>query len=92
MAYLTVLDSWLRLVSEVLHEEDEDDGGNAEDETGEADHDRGDDVMEPHGGRDQVPVPPGGHPVVSGHIGVQLLQPVHSAHVPIRHQPLESEK
>ena len=83
-----VLDGRLCLVSEMLHEQDQDNGGDAEDEAGEADHHRGDHVMEPHGGGHQPRVRAG----APGHVGVQLLQPVHGAHVTHRQQPLESMK
>ena len=72
----------------MLDEEDEDDGGDAEDEAGEADHHGGDDVMEPHG-RGHQPRLLAGAP---GHVGVQLLQPVHRAYVAHRQQSLESVK
>ena len=45
----------LRLVSVVLHQEDQDEGRDPEDEAGEGDHDRGDDLLDPDdGGDDRV--------------------------------------
>ena len=42
----------LSFVSVVFDQEDEDEGHDAEDEAGEGDHERGDDLLEPDEGRD----------------------------------------
>ena len=74
----------------MLHEEEEDDGGDAEDEAGEAHHHGCDHILEPHGGGHQPRVR-GRGAGAPGHVGVQLLQPVHCAHITHRQKPLESE-
>lgn len=76
----------LRLVSVVLHQEDQDEGRDPEDEAGEGDHDRGDDLLDPDdGGDDRV-----GLDRVGGEVGVERLEPGDGGEVPAGEESVQS--
>ena len=78
----------MSVLSVVLHQQDQDQGRDAEDEAGEGDHDGRDDLLDPDDGGD--------HGVRlyredRGEVGVDGPQPGHRAHIATGQQALQSE-
>ena len=88
-----VLEVWRRLallsvLSVVLHQEDQDQGRDAEDEAREGDHDGRDDLLDPDdGGDDGVRL----HGEDRGEVGVDRPQPGHRGQVAAGQESLQSE-
>ena len=93
MVLVVLVEMWRRfclvsVLSVVLHQQDQDEGRDAEDQAGEGDHDGRDDLLDPdEWGDDGVRL----YGENRGEVGVEGLEPCHRAQISTGQQSLKSE-